>query len=245
MKKRLLTLGAICAASVIQAGNVFNAEIKNGKLEFPDKKLWKKNFSVEKDGEMPFVRIPAQTGNCSTTKMSDADAEMLKKGNFSIQTKVRVNGKNGHIYLCGIGAEAGREGIRLGLELRDGKIIPYSNLNFTMNSKNFKVFSIAARNNSLKTGDWFRITVVVNRNAKMTLYINGAVTASSDISSFAENEMTDFIKKGLVISTSKNGSFMQYRPLILEAEYDATIDIAEMKVRTGILSSLQIRNEQK
>lgn len=244
MKTFLLITGILGAVSTSRAGDIFKAEFKNEKLEFPNKKIWKKNFSMEKEGKTSFVRIPAQTGSCFTTRMSETEAGQMKKGNFSIQTKVRVQGKNGHIYLCGIGAGAGKEGVRLGLELRNGKIIPYFNLNFTVGPEKFKSFSIASRSNSLRTGDWFRITVVVNRSAEMTLYINGAAAASADISAFAENEMTDFIKKGLAISTSRNGSFMQYRPLILDAEYDAAVDIAEMKVKTGVLGSLQIKNQK-
>lgn len=244
MKTFLLITGVFGVISTSLAGEIFNAVFKNEKLEFPDKKIWKKNFSIEKEGEISFIRIPAQTGSCFTTRMSEPEAELMKKGNFSIQTKVRVNGKNGHIYLCGIGAGAGDEGARLGLELRDGKIIPYFNLNFTLGPRKFKPFSIASRDNTLKSGEWFRITVVVNRTASMTLYINGVAAASADISAFADNEMTDFVRKGLAISTSKNGSFMQYRPLILDAEYDAAADIAEMKVKTGALGSLQIKNQK-
>ena len=135
-------------------------------------------------------------------------------------------------------------GMNMAIKIVDGKIIPYFNLNFTLGPRKFKPFSIASRDNTLKSGEWFRITVVVNRTASMTLYINGVAAASADISAFADNEMTDFVRKGLAISTSKNGSFMQYRPLILDAEYDAAADIAEMKVKTGALGSLQIKNQK-
>lgn len=245
MKKILIIAGVLSAAIAMQAADVFKADLSSGQLDFPGKNIWRKNFTIEKEGENFFIHIPPEKGNCSISRMNTEDAELLKKGNFVIQARVRVHGENGHIYLFSLGATAGEEGVRLGIEVRNGKIIPYLNLNFPVGPQKYQRFSIADRKNEQPTGEWFYITAMINRSGKMTLYINGKAVASADISRFSGTEMLGFGKNNASIFTVKTGSFMQYQPLKLEAEYDASVDVAAIKMRTGLLSAMQVKKETK
>ncbi len=237
------------AAALFGAVTLFSAEIyqfdpKGETLSFGSKKCYTKERAMAKDnsGTAFYPLRPGQS--LYIGKMLPAEAESLEKGNFSFKTRIRMTGKNGHIYLFGIGAGAGDEGLRAGIELRDGTIIPYVTLNFTTAPKKYKVHCIAARKNNLLPGKWFNLALTVNRTGKMTMFLNGMEVASQEIGAMAENKMECFAKQGVAISSAKSKSYMQFRPLVLKEPYDAGVEIASMVFKTGLMSSVELKKDR-
>ncbi len=244
--KFMITLATCMTVSALSADSIFEWKLTKENSKPTSTTIRPEKLEINDAGnQIIYVKVPRKDKSGIYFGKIQAAPEKYTASNFSFTAKVRVTGKNGHIYLFGLGAGSGGEGFRVGIELRNRTVIPYVNLNFeTPDLKNPIRYSIAAKDNEMKVDEWTEIAVTVDRSKRMTLYIDGLAAANCEISKHKDIPFHAFAKYGASITSSETGSYMQYQPLILkDVPYDAEADISSIIITDTVLSSSELKKQ--
>ena len=140
---------------------------------------------------------------------------------FTISAIARMEEKrNGDFYLLQL------QNVRLGM--RGGK--PY--VFVASKKKSFHLFADMKKAEFIP-GEWSHIHLSVNRNGDLALYVNGEAVTSCDISDRKEeNWMPDSVVRILAYNQKADAD----NPI-------ANMDVMRIKVKSGLMSTAQIREE--